>query len=217
MAGQELTRNHIDIITKYEGYPNTLSMYIGACEYFAVTFGNPQNPADAMNGFLLRIFQSKLEGRALQLVGSREVIQSWNDLKNLLQQNFCDQRSERCLVQDLMQIRPERGETAYNFGIRCKNLLNLVLTKVKLAENNAQRRQIKIQLHNDTVLQTYLRGIAHFGEIGHRVRFRNPENIETAMSYVLEEENFNYFVKQPSNINRTEFKPMKQQLHISGK
>ncbi|KAK9752202.1 hypothetical protein QE152_g4428 [Popillia japonica] len=81
-----------------------------------------------------------------------------------------------------MQIRPERGETAYNFGIRCKNLLNLVLTKVKLAENNAQRRQIKIELHNDTVLQTYLRGIAHFGEIGHRVRFRNPENIETAMS-----------------------------------
>ncbi|KAK9752214.1 hypothetical protein QE152_g4416 [Popillia japonica] len=167
-----------------------------------------------LDDLLNRIFQSKLEGRALQLVGSREVIQSWhgralqlvgsreviqswNDLKDLLQQNFCDQRSERCLVQDLMQIRPERGETAYNFGIRCKNLLNLVLTKVKLAENNAQRRQIKIELHNDTVLQTYLRGIAHFGEIGHRVRFRNPENIETAMSYVLEEENFNYFVKQP--------------------
>ncbi|KAK9680480.1 hypothetical protein QE152_g39062 [Popillia japonica] len=135
MARQELTRNHINIIPKYEGDPNSLSMYIGACEYVAVTFGNPQNQADAMNGFLLRIFQSKLEGRALQLVGSRKVIQSWNDLKSLLQ---------------------------------------------------------------------------HFGEIGHRVRFRNPENIETAMSYVLEEENFNYFVKQPSNINRTEFKPMKQ-------
>ncbi|KAK9752271.1 hypothetical protein QE152_g4367 [Popillia japonica] len=72
MARQELTRNHIDIIPKYEGDPNTLSMYIGACEYLAVTFGNPQNPADAINGFLLRIFQSKLEGRALQLVGSRE-------------------------------------------------------------------------------------------------------------------------------------------------
>ncbi|KAK9752203.1 hypothetical protein QE152_g4429 [Popillia japonica] len=53
MARQELTRNHIDIIPKYEGDPNTLSMYIGACEYLAVTFGNPQNPADAMNGFLL--------------------------------------------------------------------------------------------------------------------------------------------------------------------
>ncbi|KAK9680167.1 hypothetical protein QE152_g39300 [Popillia japonica] len=66
MARQELTRNHIDIIPKYEGDPNTLSMYIGTCEYLAVTFGNPQNPADAINGFLLRIFQSKLEGRALQ-------------------------------------------------------------------------------------------------------------------------------------------------------
>ncbi|KAK9680069.1 hypothetical protein QE152_g39452 [Popillia japonica] len=98
MARQELAKNHIDIIPKYEGDPNTLSMYIGACEYLAVTFGNPQtceylavtfgnpqNPADAINGFLLKIFQSKLEGGALQLVGSREVIPSWNDLKNLLQ------------------------------------------------------------------------------------------------------------------------------------
>ncbi|KAK9687940.1 hypothetical protein QE152_g35900 [Popillia japonica] len=35
------------------------------------------------------------------------------------------------------------------------------------------------------------------------------------MSYVLEEENFNYFVKQPSNINRTEFKPMKQHTPLN--
>ncbi|KAI4454248.1 hypothetical protein MML48_10g00018619 [Holotrichia oblita] len=34
MARPELTKNHIDIIPKYEGDPNTLSMYIGACEYF---------------------------------------------------------------------------------------------------------------------------------------------------------------------------------------
>lgn len=138
----------------------------------------------------MRVFHSKLTGRALQLVGSRENVTGWIPLKEMLQLNFCDQRSERCLVQDLMTMRPEKGETAYNFGIRCKNMLNLLLSKVKMTEQDADRRVIKSEIHNDTVLQTYLRGISQFGEIGHRVRFRNPNNIETAMSYVLEEKNY---------------------------
>ncbi|GJQ68183.1 hypothetical protein Trydic_g16828 [Trypoxylus dichotomus] len=211
MARPEITKHHIDLIPVYEGDPNTLSMYIAACEYLARTFGNVRDPTDNVNGFFLRIFQSKLTGRALQLVGSREVIDSWCNLKCLLQQNLCDQRSEHCLVQDLMQMRPEKWETVYNFGIRCKNIPNFVLAKVKLTENDANRRQIKTELH--TVLQTYLREIAQF-DIGHRVRFRNPENIETAMSHVLEEENFNYFAKQPNSINNIEFKPMKQQAPL---
>ncbi|KAK9746925.1 hypothetical protein QE152_g5732 [Popillia japonica] len=101
-------------------------------------------------------------------------------------------------------MRPEKNETAYNFGIRCKNMLNLLLTKVKSSEGNINKREVKTEIHKGTVLQTYLRGIAQYGELGHRVRFRNPNDIETAMSYVLEEENFNYFIKQPSipTINR---------------
>lgn len=51
-------------------------MYIEACESLPVTFGNQVILANPINSFLSGIFQSKLEGRALQLVGSREVIQS---------------------------------------------------------------------------------------------------------------------------------------------
>ncbi|KAK9680937.1 hypothetical protein QE152_g38694 [Popillia japonica] len=131
---RDITKNHVEIIPIYEGDPNTLSMYISACEYLITTFGNAHNAADPINEFLLRLFQSKLTGRALQLVGSRESITAWLTLKELLQTNFSDQRTETCLTQDLMQMRPEKNETAYNVGIRCKNMLNLLLTKVKSSE-----------------------------------------------------------------------------------
>ncbi|KAK9754662.1 Transposase IS4 [Popillia japonica] len=79
---------------------------------------NAHNAADLIHEFLLRLFQFKLTGRTLQLVGSRESITVWLTLKELLQTNFSDQRTETCLTQDLMQMRPEKNETAYKFGIR---------------------------------------------------------------------------------------------------
>ncbi|KAI4456635.1 hypothetical protein MML48_8g00012286 [Holotrichia oblita] len=113
-----------------------------------------------------------------------------------------------------MQLRPEKRETAYTFGLRCKDMLNLLLTKVKMSENDATKRAVKVEMRNDTILQTYLRDITQFGDIGHRVRFRNPANIEVALSHILEEENFNYFTKLPNNVNKTDFKSLKQQTPL---
>lgn len=209
---KDITSNHLSVIPQFEGDPNTLSLYITNCEYVINTFANRQQAEDPINEFLLRVVQSKLAGRALQLLGCHEAITSWVELKELLQLNFCDQRTEKCLVQDLMNLRPDRNESAYNFGMRCKSIRNLLLTKIKMTVNNAATRAVKAEIHNDTTLQTYLRGIVSMGEIGHRVRFRNPANIDEAMSFILEEENFNYFVKQPNSVNKSEFKPMRQQI-----
>lgn len=209
----DVTLNHIALIPTYEGDPNTLTMYISSCEYLISRFASKDTTAD-INEYLLRLFQSKLSGKALQLVGSRETLTDWTELKELLELNFCDQRSENCLLQDLMQLRPDRGESAYNFGLRCKNVLNLLLTKVKMSVTDANKRSVKVEMHKDTALQTFLRGITQFGEIGHRVRFRTPENLEKAMSLVLEEENFNYLTRQPNNVNKTEFRPIKQKIPL---
>ncbi|KAK9738358.1 Integrase zinc binding domain [Popillia japonica] len=172
----DITKNHVEIIPIYEGDPNTLSMYISACEYLITTFGgNAHNAADPINEFLLRLFQSKLTGRALQLVGSRESITAWLTLKELLQTNFSDQRTETCLTQDLMQMRPEKNETieaSMNEAIDIKNpqyhIKQTYLNELTVEFNQNQGKKIYNvtvpKTNNDEKIFEFIRDYMHTGK-----------------------------------------------------
>lgn len=149
---------------------------------------------------------SKLSGRALQIVGCN-TINYWKDLKSVLELNFADQRSEKCLLMDVMNLKPTKNESPYNFGNRCKDTLNLLLCKVKSSETDANFK-VKSSIYNETILGTYLRGLMQFGSLGDKIRFRNPDSLSSAMAYVLEEENFLYSLGTTTNLNQN-YKPIK--------
>lgn len=194
----QLLRLHLDSIPQYDGNPHTLSIFVQSCDNFLIAFGNAENVI--LNNVLIRSILSKLTGRALTLIGSRSELSTWDDVKKILKLSFGDQRNIDCLIQDLISLCPNRNETSYNFGIRCQDARSLVLAKLNSLEGiTAEEKDIRIKSYDDLALKTYIRGLT--GNIQTNVRLRNPENLETAMSLVIEEENFLYYTNRtnPSN------------------
>jgi len=184
-----LQQIHLTAVPRYDGNPSTLAIFISSCEYLLTTFGS-STPGNTTNELLLRLILSKLEGRALTLIGSREDATSWVQIKTLLYQYFGDQRDENCLIRDLMALRPRRNETAYQFGVRCQDVRSLLQSRLKLKEADVTVRTVKNNLYDDLALQTFLQGLPR--HLSLPVRLRNPQNLEVAMSLVIEEENFLY-------------------------
>lgn len=202
----DVTRNHVEVIPRYGGEPATLPLFLSACEYLLKEFCNQTQATDPINEYLLRVIISKLDGRALLLIGSREEPRNWDELKTLLENYFGDQRDEQCLARDLQDLRPRKGETPYHFGMRVQDVRGLLLTKLKLAVKEADTRKIKIRIYDDIALQTYLRGLPE--NLRNTIRAQRPDSVEKAMSLIIEEENFNYTINRSSSLNeQSNFRP----------
>lgn len=193
----KLDKQHLDAIPKYDGNPATLSIFISACEYVLTTFANLNQPDDPINEFIIRSIINKLTGRALVLVGSRDIT-SWNEIKTLLYNCFADQRDEKGLLKDLQILRPHKGEGSYQFGIRCQDARSLLLSRLKICEEDPNYRALKTKYYDEIALQVYLDNLPAYLDLA--VRLRNPENLEKAMSIVLEEENNNYRRNRPNTL-----------------
>lgn len=188
MAVPQVQKHHIDCVPEYDGNPSTLAIFIQSSEYLINNFSDPNNAANPQNEFLLRAVIGKLTGRALNLVGSRGNLRNWLSIKNLLLQFFSDQRDENCLVGDLMHLKQGKFENPVNFGYRCQDLLSLLLNKIQLTEVDPNIRDLKKNLYENQARNAFLRGL----HSNLPIRLRNPQNLEQAISFTIEEQNFMY-------------------------
>ena len=203
---KDITTVYQDTIPVFDGDTSTLNAYIAACEFLITTFLYEQN--DVVQALLLRIFQGKLRGKALQTVSSNEICGTWTELKALIINSFGDQRSESCLFNDLVSIKPARNESAYDLGKRIKSMLQLLLTQVKLHDVNLASRTLKSSNYKNTALQIYLQGLLELDNfIGILVQVKQPVDLEAAMSSVIEVENFNYRAGRSNNLFKNQHKP----------
>lgn len=177
------------IVPSFDGDPMTLSNFTRASETIINTYADRHNVGNIINTFLLDCIRNKIVGRAARLVGSRQV-DTWGELRRLLDSSYQDQRSENSLMTDLMNVRPFRSDVPMRFGTRIKDVLCLLLNKIKSIEQNQDRLRMKTEMHEATALQVFLRGLMEFGALGDRVRYQNPATLEAAMAMVIEEENF---------------------------
>lgn len=188
---------HIDAIPFYDGNPSTLANFLSSCEYVLNTFSNLQNLTDPVNEYLLRAVLGKLTGRALLLVGSRDV-KNWAEIKSVLEQCFGDQRDEKGLLKDLQSLKPAKNESPYQFGMKCQDARCLLLSKLKITEQDANYRILKTKYYDEIALEVFLDSLPTYLDLA--VRLRRPDTLEKAMSIVLEEENHAYRRNRPNNI-----------------
>jgi hypothetical protein len=188
-------------VPRYDGNVLTLNIFIESCDYIINTYGDMDNPANPINGYICRSIVSKCEGKAIELIGSRPKSTAWSELKKMFLLHFGDQRNERSLARDLQNLTPHRNEAPAQFGVRVQDARSLLLNKVTSTEEEP-RRSIKIELYDDVGLQTYLQGLDSYGDIGYQVRNRNPENLETAISHVLDIENMRYYGGKTNMLTR---------------
>lgn len=197
MAVPQLQKHHIDCIPDYDENPATSAIFIQSSQYLINNFSDNTNIANPQNEFLLRAIIGKLTGRALNLVGSRGNLRNWLSIKNLLLQFFSDQRDENCLVGDLMHLRQGKLESPVHFGHRCQDLLSLLLNKIQLTENNANILELKKNLFEKQALNAFLRGL----HSNLPIRLRNPQTLEQAIAFTIEEQNFAYARRNLTYIN----------------
>lgn len=201
----QLMKLYIDTIPNFSGDSGTLEIFLEHCDCLINQYKNIQNLNDPINSFLLRAVIGKLSGNALMLVGSRPEIRAWTDLKNLLRLSFGDQRNLDCLVQDIIIMRPLKNESFLTFGQRIQKARSSIASKLISMNLSAEERRFQIKNYDELSLKTFIRGLT--GRIQDLVRLRNPDSLELAMAYVVEEENFTLSQKQHGYIQNLNSRP----------
>lgn len=184
-----LLKLYVDMIPFYNGNPNTLTQFVSSCDLLFSTFG--QTLDQQIKLYLTRVVQSKLVDRANLLVGSRIELNDWVSIKNALLQCFGDKRSLECLEQDLLMAHPYKNEPPLEFAKRLQVLKSQLAQKI----NNLSRqvmddntKAIHLRQYDTMTLRTLIRNLS--GTLQQTIRLKNPNNIETAISNMIEEENF---------------------------
>lgn len=188
MAEQNLQSFHLQTIPKFDGERTTLPVFLKNCEAFITTYIDNANPANPRNAWILRSILSRLEGRAMALVGSREDANSWFNIRRLLLQYFSDQRSLDCLLRELMYVKRDPRESLHEYGIKIQDMHNQLSTKLRLSDLDENLKLVKERDYESVALATYLHGLPE--QLSLAVRIQNPENVPQAMSMVQNEENF---------------------------
>lgn len=197
----QLLKLYVDTIPYYGGDPNTLEIFITACKHMYSTY-NIFHDIQLQN-FLLRAVIGKLVDRAQILIGTRSELNSWPLIKNALRQSFGDQRNVECLEQDLITLQPSKGEQPLDFGKRIQIARSRLASKISSLPETEMPKETKIiylKQYDQLSLKTFIRGLPH--SLQSIVRLRSPENLEIAMNYVTEEENFKYTQNLPNLLTR---------------
>nr|CAI5820952.1 unnamed protein product [Callosobruchus analis] len=184
----QLLRQYIDTIPNFNGDSNTLEIFLEHCDHVIRTYTNSNNQNHPLKSFLIRAVVGKLTGNALALVGSRPEISNWNDLKSLLRLSFGDQRNLDCLVQELIVLKPHKNESFFNFGQRIQKARSAIASKLISMNLSVAERTFQSKNYDELCLKTFILGLT--GRVQDMVRLRNPDSLELAISYVLEEKNF---------------------------
>jgi hypothetical protein len=69
----QLLKLYVDTIPNYNGDPNTLEIFINACDNLFTNFGNNQD----LQSYLIRAIISKLTDQALILIGTKTELRNW--------------------------------------------------------------------------------------------------------------------------------------------
>ncbi|KAF5302121.1 hypothetical protein FQA39_LY10456 [Lamprigera yunnana] len=91
------------------GYPVELSEYIRAVEDILNQFWQRDNPAAYINKLLYSTARDRLKGADLEIV-TGQFYTSWGELKQVLINNFVDQRSELNIKIYLKRMIPSHKE-----------------------------------------------------------------------------------------------------------
>lgn len=204
----------VNIIPSFNGDVRMLPLFIKKCEYILQTF---QGESKQME-YLFHVITSRLSGEAAHLVGEREVIEDWNELKKILSEHFGDPRTEECIALELESAKINKGESYLEFCHRIQQIRSILFSK--LSENRDDSlRQAKQHIYNHTSLNVFLYNLPSY--LVRLVRLRNVSTLEDALKIVLEEQNFQTVYNSKNNdrniLNRTpkpqnyNFNPPRQQ------
>ena len=137
--------------------------------------------------YIILAISSRLVDGAAALISERKDIVTWSEFKDLLIQHFGDPRSDECIVLELENLKIKTEESYLDFCNRVQSVSSVLLLKVNNILNK-ELRQIKNIFYNNTSLNVFLYNLPE--NLVQIVRLKAPKSLESALSVVLEEMNF---------------------------
>lgn len=204
----------IKFIPEFTGSPRKLGTFIKKCEYILTNYGEDNNVPQMT--YLFHLITSRLGGEAADLVGSREHIESWEELRELLALHFGDRRTEDCLAKELEKIRLNRGESYEELFKRIQQTRNDLMAKVSETNANAHMRLSKRAIYDHTAFKVFLSNLPMY--LNRWVRMRNVSTLEQALEIVLEDQNYqssNDFVNMSPTNRSPRQGPVNHNSHFS--
>lgn len=206
---------YLNCVPQFDGNPNELYRYLNICEGFIKKFYKQNDPTCFENIYLINCLISKLSGNA-KIIVSIQNCDTWDCLKATLTRNFADQRDETCLNRDLVMLRQQPNEKAYQFYDNVLHLLNLLCSYIDIHELTEPAKLLKRTLYNDLALKTFLAGLRE--PLGTTIRCMRPKDLNEALQLVIQEDNIHYFQNLTNkNANYRQpvqnFKPQTPQNH----
>lgn len=188
------------LVPEFDGNPNILTRFIRICDQLNEGYsqeGNILGNLCLMNGIL-----NKITGPAARTINANGIPESWVGIRNVLINNFSDQRDETALYNDL-SVQDQGHSTPQEFYDKCQTLFSTIMTYVTLHETVATTIEAKRDLYKKLTMQSFVRGLKD--PLGSRIRCMRPATIEQALEFVQEELNTIYL--QQRNNPLTHAKP----------
>lgn len=186
----------VNIIPIFSGDTRMLPLFIKKCEYILSTFLGTA----AQNEYLFHVVTSRLSGEAASLVGEREAIGTWDELKKLLNQHFGDPRTEDCLAMELESCRINKGESYLDFCHRIQRMRSVLFAKISETIIDESLRKAKQIIYSNRAMNVFLFNLPPF--LVRLVRLRDVTTLEDALKIVLEEQNFQAVYESKTNDRR---------------
>ncbi|CAH2207599.1 jg7289 [Pararge aegeria aegeria] len=193
----------LKIIPVFGGDKRQLNLFLRQCEYVISKFQG----SEEQNVYLMNSITSRLTDRAASLISEREDVMTWTDFKEILIQHFGDPRSEECIAIELENLKIRNAESYLDFCNRIQSVRSVLISKVNQIKD-VKIKESKITIYNNTSLNVFLYNLPE--DMVRVVRLKSPETLESALSVVLEEVNF-----QTQYRLRSAAQPSVQKLNFS--
>lgn len=202
MSTQGFQAEFLRVIPEFNGDPSRLPGFIRASDLIINQF-SVNDPTAFINHLLLSSVIQKLTGAAATVTNGR-LIHTWKDLKQILKDNFGDQRSEDTLLQDLLHLK-QNNESPLTFYNRCQELKAALFSHLSHTDSTAELQTMKAQMYTSLTLKAFLSGLRD--PLGSFIRSTEPATLEDALRKINEEQNIRHLQAGTQNQNRTFTRP----------
>lgn len=126
-------------ILPFDGSEIELAQFLESTETFLIALDLPQ-PTAIQSRLLINVIKSKLKGQAKILVLGRPEINTWQDIRNLLIQNFSDHKSLQTWQNEICLLQRDVRESLQNFCNKILCMRSKIVQKIQLLYSDPNER-----------------------------------------------------------------------------
>lgn len=168
-------------ITSFDGTREKLNPFITNCKN-ALSLAEPWQ-----KNMLFMLILSKLEGKAQSACSIKE-FDDWSQLEDFLKTQFGEKKHYAHLLAELQDCKQLSNESVNQFGLRLETCLARLKTEINLSMPSKRKTELagRVAAMEDLALHNFVTGLNP--KIATTVRCRNPENLNAAINFAVNEE-----------------------------